>query len=120
MNIGLWVGQIGLAVVFLVSGSLKVSQSKERLIASGQTGVAPFSEPVIRLTAVCELLAALGLLLPTATGIAPVLTPLAAIGIGVIMIGAAFSHAALREPRNIGINLMILLVAVGIAVGRFA
>jgi uncharacterized membrane protein YphA (DoxX/SURF4 family) len=118
MNVALWVGQIVLALVFAASGSAKLLQSKERLIATGQTGVAPFPVPVIRLTATCELLAAAGLLLPGLTSIASVLTPLAAIGLCVVMVGAAISHASLHEPRNVAVNLVIIAVALGIAVGR--
>ncbi len=118
MNTALWVGQIALAGIFVASGSAKLVQSKDRLIATGQTGVAPFPLPVIRLTATCELLAAAGLLLPWVTGIASVLTPLAAIGVCVIMIGAAISHALLHEPRNVALNLLIIAVALAITVGR--
>ncbi len=118
MNAAMWVGQLALAGVFAASGSAKVIQSKERLLATGQTGVAPFPLPVIRFTAACELLAAAGLILPRATGVAPVLTPLAAVGLCVIMIGAAASHASLHEPRNVALNLVIIGVALAIAIGR--
>jgi uncharacterized membrane protein YphA (DoxX/SURF4 family) len=64
MNAVLWTLQVLLAVVFAASGAAKISQSKDRLIASGQTGVAPFPLPVIRLTAFCELLGAIGIIVP--------------------------------------------------------
>ena len=64
-----------LAAVFAASGLAKISQPKDRLIASGQTGVAPFPLPVIRLTAFCELLGAVGILVPRLVGIAEFLTP---------------------------------------------
>lgn len=118
MNVALWFGQVLLAGVFAASGSAKLVQSKDKLIASGQTGVAPFPLPVIRLTATCELLAAAGLLLPWATSVVPVLTPLAALGLCVIMIGAAISHASLHEPRNVAVNFVILATALAVGIGR--
>lgn len=118
MNLALWIGQGLLAAIFLLSGSLKISMAKDRLIASGQTGVTPFPLPVIRMTAACELLAVLGLLLPPLTGIAPVLTPIAALGLVVVMIGATASHLSLREPLAAGVTTFILLICVFVAVGR--
>ena len=67
MNIALWSGQILLAFVFLVSGTFKSLWSKERLVASGQTGVQFFPQPVIRMVAACELLAVVGITLPWLT-----------------------------------------------------
>ncbi|HEY4018626.1 MAG TPA: DoxX family protein [Pseudonocardiaceae bacterium] len=118
MNVALWIAQGLLAAIFLASGSLKISMSKEKLIASGQTGVAPFPPLVIRLTAACELLAALGLVLPLLTGIAPILTPIAALGLVIVMIGATASHLSLREPLPAALTTVILLICVLTAVGR--
>ncbi|WP_063047706.1 DoxX family protein [Nocardia pseudovaccinii] len=120
MNIALWIGQIVLAVVFTASGIAKATQSKEKLVEMGQTGVAVFPKPVVRLTAYAELLGAIGIIVPWWTGIAPVLTPLAAVGFAVVMIGAISSHIRLREPRNIAITTTILIIAVLVAIGRFA
>jgi uncharacterized membrane protein YphA (DoxX/SURF4 family) len=118
MNITLWIAQGLLAAIFLGSGSLKISMAKDKLIASGQTGVAPFPLPVIRLTAACELLAVLGLLLPRLTGIAPILTPIAALGLAVVMVGATASHLSLREPLQSAATTLILLICLFTAVGR--
>jgi hypothetical protein len=120
MDLLLWIFQGVLAVVFLGSGVAKGSMSRERLVATGQTGVALFPMPVVRFTAGCELLAAAGLVLPWATGIARALTPLAAVGLCVIMVGAASSHARLREPRNVAANALLFGMALAVAVGRFA
>ena len=118
MNVLLWTLQVALAAVFAVSGLAKISQPKDRLIASGQTGVAPFPLPVIRVTAFCELLGAIGILLPRLVGIATFLTPLAAGGFAVVMVGAIGSHAYLREARNVGLTVAIFIAAVTVAVGR--
>jgi uncharacterized membrane protein YphA (DoxX/SURF4 family) len=118
MNIALWIAQILLAVVFAVSGTQKATRSREKLVASGQTGVALYPMPVVRFTAVCELLGVLGVILPWATGILPWLTVAAAGGFVIVMIGAITAHIRLREPKNIAITVTILLVSVFVIVGR--
>jgi uncharacterized membrane protein YphA (DoxX/SURF4 family) len=120
MTVFLWILQAILAVVFTGSGVAKTTMSRERLIATGQTGVAVFPMPVVRLTAVSEIAAAAGLVLPWATGIARVLTPLAALGLCVVMLGAMASHARLREPRNVALTAVLLAMALTVALGRFA
>jgi uncharacterized membrane protein YphA (DoxX/SURF4 family) len=130
MNSALWTAQILLAVLFLGSGSAKVAWSKERMIASGQTGVAPFPLPVLRLTAGCELLAAAGLILPWATGVVRPLTPAAAVGLMMVMLGAVISHSTLlradraagrgsAEARNIALNSVVIALCVFVAAERF-
>jgi uncharacterized membrane protein YphA (DoxX/SURF4 family) len=119
MNLTLWILQGVLAAVFVGSGLAKSTMSKERMLATGQTGVAPYPLPVIRLVAAAELLAAAGLLLPWATGVAPVLTPLAAVGLCLVMAGAAASHARLREPGSVAANALLFALALTVAIGRF-
>lgn len=120
MNIALWTVQGILAVLFGLSGYAKSTQSKERMIATGQTGVAPFPLPVIRVVAALELAAVLGLVLPWLTDTAPVLTPLAAVGLGVVMIGAAVSHWSLGEYKQaFGANMAVLAACLFVALGRF-
>ena len=118
MNALLWTLQGSLAAIFTVSGLAKISQPKARLIASGQTGVTPFPLPVIRITAFCELLGAIGILLPRLVGVAEFLTPAAAAGYAIVMVGAITSHAYLREPRNVAATVAIFIAAVTVAVGR--
>lgn len=120
MNVALWICQGLLAALFLVSGGAKISMSKERMLATGQTGVAPFPLPVIRVTAAGELLAVIGLLAPGATGILPGLTGVAAIGLCVVMVGAMISHVRLRERVNVAVNLVILLGCAFVAWGRLS
>jgi hypothetical protein len=120
MNVALWTAQLLAAAVFLFSAVTKGTWSKEKLIAKGQTGVAPVPLPLLRAIALAELLGAIGLIAPWWTGIAPVLTPLAAVGLGIIMVGAAAIHLRLNEPRTALGNLAILVLCVFTAVGRFA
>jgi uncharacterized membrane protein YphA (DoxX/SURF4 family) len=125
MNIALWTGQIVLAALFALSGALKSTMSRDRMLETGQTGAAAFALPVVRFTAICELLAVLGLILPRLLDVAPVLTGWAALGLAVVMVGAMAMHSKLAiaghkpaEWRNVGANAVILAVCVFVAAGR--
>ncbi|MEV0590416.1 DoxX family protein [Nonomuraea cavernae] len=65
------------------------------------------------------LLAALGLVLPAALGIVPILTPLTATGLVLLMIGAAVTHARRKETPAIAVNVVLLVLAAIVAWGRF-
>jgi uncharacterized membrane protein YphA (DoxX/SURF4 family) len=120
MNTITWILTAVLAVVFTISGFAKATMSRDRLIATGQTGIAPFPMPLIRIVAVSELFAVAGLFAPWLTETARVLTPLAAVGMSVVMIGAATSHASLREPKPVAVNATLLALAAFVAASRFA
>jgi len=66
-----------------------------------------------------ELLASIGLILPAVTGIAVVLTPLAATGLAVMMLLAALTHVRRREPGAMVFTLVLLVAAAVVAWGRF-
>ena len=119
MNAFLWTLQAVLAVTFLVSGLLKSTLSQTKLVSMGQTGVGVLPMPLVRFGAICELFGALGVVLPRATGIAPVLTPLAACGFAVIMVVAISAHVHLREVRNSLATTGILIAALVVAISRF-
>ncbi|MPZ80371.1 MAG: DoxX family protein [Actinophytocola sp.] len=118
MNVFLWILQGFLAAMFLMAGVLKSAQPKEKL-APRMPWVEDFSTGTVRLIGVVELLAALGLVLPGVTGIAPVLTPLAATGLAVTMVLAALTHARRKEYSGIATNAVILILAAVVAWGRF-
>jgi uncharacterized membrane protein YfcA len=65
------------------------------------------------------LLTAIGLVLPAALNIAPVLVPLAAAGLAVVVIGAMITHARRRETPMIAVNLVLLVLAAVVVWGRF-
>lgn len=118
MNVVLWILQWVLAVAFAVAGVLKSTQPKEKL-APQMPWVEDFSPATVRFIGVVEFLGALGLVLPALTGIAPILTPLAATGIAVIMLLAAVVHARRKEPSGIAVTVVILVLAAIVAWGRF-
>jgi uncharacterized membrane protein YphA (DoxX/SURF4 family) len=119
MNVALWIIAGLLALLFLGAGLMKISQPKEKLAASGMGWTEDFSPGAVKGIGALELLAAIGLILPALLNIAPVLTPLAATGLVVVMIGAAVTHARRKENQMIIINVVLLVLAAVVAWGRF-
>ncbi|REF29348.1 DoxX family protein [Calidifontibacter indicus] len=118
MNVTLWIIAIVLAVVFLMAGLAKVSQPKEKL-AEKMGWVEDWSPNAVKLIGAVEILGAIGLVLPAATGVATVLTPLAATGLAIVMLLAAVVHARRKEQQLIGVNVVLLVLAAFVAVMRF-
>ena len=118
MNIALWVIAAVVALVFLASGLMKVIQPTEKLVASGMKWAAAVPGGAKALGAL-EVLAAIGLILPPALGIAPVLAPLAAVGIALIMVGAIVIHLRAKEAPQAGLTVLLLVLAIVVAWGRF-
>lgn len=115
----LWITQGLLAGLFLLSGALKSTRPEPWLVRHGNTGVEGLPGPLIRYIGLSEIAGALALVLPWLTGIAPVLTPVAAACLGLIMPPAAVIHAHRREPRNVAINAMVFAACAFVACGRF-
>ena len=88
MNIALWIIQILLALVFLFAGGTKLYFSPEVLAAMGPPNQVHLPGLFVKFIGVCEVLGALGLVLPGLLRIRPQLTSLAAAGLLIIMIGA--------------------------------
>jgi uncharacterized membrane protein YphA (DoxX/SURF4 family) len=118
MGIALWVVQVLLAAAFLVAGATKLSQPKEKLVKN-MAYVEDFSQPTVRLIGALEVLGAIGIVLPSLTGIVPWLTPLAALGLVLTMIGAALTHLRRTEYGGIAVNAVLLILAAFVAYGRF-
>jgi len=119
MNLALWIIAIVLAVAFAGSGLLKLVRTKEQLVSSGFGWAQDFSPSTIRLIGVAEILGATGLILPAVLHIGPILVPLAAGGLALVMIGAAVVHARRKEAPMVAINAVLLALAVVVAWGRF-
>ncbi len=118
MNIALWIVQILLALVFLMAGTLKATQPAERL-AKNMEWVKATPLWTVRLIGILEILGAIGLILPIVTGILPWLTPLAAAGLVLTMIGATILHMRRGEYPHLGGTVVILLLALFVVYGRF-
>jgi uncharacterized membrane protein YphA (DoxX/SURF4 family) len=118
MNVVLWVIAGVLAVAFLAAGATKLTQPKEKL-ATSMGWVEDFSPGAVKLIGALEVLAAIGLVLPAVLDVVPVLVPLAAIGLVVLMAGAALTHSRRKEVPLIVVNLVLLALAAVVAWGRF-
>ena len=123
MNIVLWILQGLLAVVFVMAGSMKLTQSKDGLKEKGGERMAwvdSVSANNIKLIGLLEVLAGIGLILPQLTGILPILTPLAAVGLVLTMIGAIILHVRRGDGAQASVaNVVLLLMAAFVAYGRF-
>ena len=119
MNVVLWVVTGLLVLVFVIAGMMKLLQPKKALVSAGMAWAEDFPPAVIKGIGVLEVSAALGLLLPAPLAVAPVLTPLAALGLALIMVGAIVVHARRREFPTIVVNLVLLVLAAVVAWGRF-
>jgi putative oxidoreductase len=116
LRIGLWVVQVLLALVFAMSGGMKLAVPYEELLKQGPW-VRNVPEGLVKFIGVAEVSGALGVILPAATRIKPLLTPLAAAGFVVIMVLASGLHVSLGQPPILQVILGGL--AAFVAWGRF-
>jgi uncharacterized membrane protein len=118
MGIALWAFQVLLGLAFIAAGGMKLAQPKEKLAQNNMAWVEDFSQGAVRLIGALEVLGALGLVLPALTGILPWLTPLAALGLALLMAGAAYTHLRRKEGSAVVPPAVLLLLAALVAVGR--
>jgi uncharacterized membrane protein len=109
----LWVLQVLLAALFLFAGVMKFVMPAEEMAKQ-----LPVSVPFIRFIGVCEILGAVGLILPSALRIRPGLTPLAAAGLVIIMAGATVVTAQMGPLAPALFPLVVGLLAAFVAYGR--
>jgi hypothetical protein len=120
MNLALWIIAGLLAAVFLLAGANKLFIPQRKLAkAPGGGWVLDFSPAFVKLLGAVELLGAAGLILPAALGVAPILVPVAAVGLGTIMIGAAIVTTRRHEPKHALLNLTYLALITFVAIARF-
>ena len=120
MHTTLWVLASVLAGVFLVAGAAKLTKTRDALAEMGLAYVEDFSDGTIKAIGALEVLAAIGLILPPLLGIAPVLAPLSATGLAIIMVGAIVVHARRDElAKSLPLNAALLILAAVVAWGRF-
>lgn len=117
MNYALWGLQGLLAFAFFMAGANKLAQPREKLVAQPMMAWAnDFSATQIKLIGLAEVLGAIGLIAPYATGILPVLTPVAAAALALLMAGATATH--LRRKEAFAPSAVLALLALGLASGR--
>jgi len=96
---------------------MKIGHARESLVESGQEWADGFSENTVKLIGAVEFLGALGLILPRALDILPVLTPVAATCLFVVMVGAVTTHVrrgelAVRGQAALSLGLLTAVSAV--------
>jgi uncharacterized membrane protein YphA (DoxX/SURF4 family) len=119
MNVILWILQVLLALLFLFAGGSKLVMSAEALSQPATPNQVMLPVAFLRFIGVCELLGGLGLLLPGLFKIKPYLTPLAALGLAIIMIGAVIFSAVSGLIPVALVNLIIVLLLLFIAYARW-
>ncbi|MFI5801680.1 DoxX family protein [Streptomyces sp. NPDC051561] len=123
MNLALWIVTGLLAAVYLLSGGYKVITPKQKIAAAGPHGSAgwvdDFSDGGVKAIGAVEILAALGLILPAVLDIAPVLVLWAAVGLVVLMLGAAATRVRRHETKLMAVDLAYAALAAFVVWGRF-
>jgi len=114
MNIALWIVQVLLALLFLFTGGMKLVMPIEEM-----TQQLPMPGWFLRFIGVCEMLGGLGLILPWLLRIRPGLTPLAATGLVVIMIGATVTTIMTGQIAISLVPLVVGILCLFVAYGRW-
>lgn len=117
MLIAYWIIAGLLAVAFLAAGLMKLTRPKEALASSGLAWVEDFTTGPVKLIGAAEVTGALGLVLPPLLGIAPLLSPIAAIALAALMTGAVVVH--IRRKEQFVAPLVLGLISVVAAIVGF-
>ena len=122
MNIALWIIACLLAAVFLFSGFGKLFVPREKMAKAGNAArwVLDFRPGTLKAIGALEIVGAVGLVLPAVLDIAPILVPLAAGGLALIMIGATIMRIRRGESKAALGDATYLALTVFVAIGRFA
>ncbi|KQX59323.1 MULTISPECIES: DoxX family protein [unclassified Streptomyces] len=121
MNIALWIVAGLLAAAYLAGGMYKVVVPKTKIAAAGPSGqwVDDFSAGSVKAIGALEALGAVGLVLPALLGTAPVLVPLAGVGLMIVMAGAAVVRVRRNELKLVAVDLAYLVLIGFVVWGRF-
>jgi uncharacterized membrane protein len=118
MNIILWIMQIVVGLMFLGHAFLMIRPSPQRL-QSGMKYILEMPAGLRMFAGIAESLAGLALVLSPVLRAVAWLTPLAAAGLVLLMVGAIVFHLPRREYPNIGLNVFLGVLAAIVAWGRF-
>lgn len=118
MSGALWGIQIALSALFFMTGAMKLLRSKEQL-APKMAWVEDHSEGAIRAVGGAEVLGAAGLLLPGLLDMLPWATPLAALCLALLMLGATWTHLKRKEHSHMLVPLVLALLSGFVAYLRF-
>jgi uncharacterized membrane protein YphA (DoxX/SURF4 family) len=107
MTTALWIIQGLLAAAFLMAGLMKLVKSRADLEAKGMGWVEGFSDGQVKAIGAVEVLGGIGVILPGALGIVPVLSGVAAAGLVLTMVGAAITHVRRNELPVVAPNVVL-------------
>ncbi|MDP9136300.1 MAG: DoxX family protein [Actinomycetota bacterium] len=119
METALWIVQVLLAAIFLVTGTTKLTQPRLKMAAGPMRWAAEVTDAQFRMIGLLEILGAIGIILPAALGIAPLLTSLAAVGLVLVMVGAIYTHVRYDESERLAVPIVVLALAVFVALEGF-
>src|SRR3954467_9144496 len=111
METALSIVQALLALIFLATGLTKLTQPRLQMAAGPMGWAADVTDGQFRTVGMLEVLGAIGLTLPAALGIAPMLVPLAAAGLALTMVGAIATHVRLGETDRLAVPAVVLVAA---------
>lgn len=117
MDTALWVAQVLLGLAFIAAGlnhAVNYAQASQRMDWMSAVG-----RDRMRIIGTLEVLGGIGVILPAVTGIVPLLTPLAALCLALLMLAAIVFHLQRREYPAVIVNLVLGLLAAFVAYGRF-
>jgi uncharacterized membrane protein YphA (DoxX/SURF4 family) len=116
MSIFIHIALILTALAFTMAGLAKATQPKAKL-AKNMAWTDDFSQGQIRIIGILEILGGLGVILPAITNILTWLTPIAAAGLMLIMVGAALTHIRRKEYPLIAVNAVLFTLATVVLIG---
>ena len=120
MEAVIWISQGLLAAVFAMAGATKLARSKAMLATQASMAwVEDFDERQIKGIGTLEVAAAVGLIVPAAVEVVPVLTAIAASGVVLLMLGAGATHLRRGELHMLPVNLVLAGIALFVAIERF-
>ena len=121
MEIAVWVVSGMLAFAFFGGGVTRLIVPAERYGAwPNQKWILAVPRAGIVAISIAEMLGAIGLIVPQLTGIAPILTPIAACCLALIMVGAFVFHLRRNERPNLPVAVVLVLLSLFVAIARFA
>lgn len=122
MNTALWITAGVVAAGFVIGGTalLLLPKEKYRALGANQHWVDDFGNGHLKTIGTIKVLGAIGLVLPAAVGVAPLLAPIAACGLMLFMAGAATTRLRRSEWAYMAGDIAFIAVFAFLAWGRFA
>jgi len=120
VELGVWIVSALLAFAFLVGGIVRLVVPADRYGAwPNQQWIRSVPRTGVIAISLAEILGAVGLVVPVLTGIAPILSPIAACCLALIMTGALVFHLRRKEWPNVPVAIVLIALLLFVAIARF-